>query len=92
MPKLPNAAMKPLIGLILMLLGAAIILFGFGSAVTELVGMYRHAMDDALADGNEQQVASNMWRGAMIGLVGVPPFLIGNFLLGRGLLARLRGK
>lgn len=84
--------MKTALGIILTLAGVVLILGGGGYALMAMVGMYQTAMADPMADGNERHVADQMWRGATIGLAGAPLFLIGSFLLGRGLIARLLGR
>ncbi len=83
--------MRTIIGLVLCLVGGVIILGGFAYAVLALAGMYQGALENALADSNEAAVANRMWTGAIVGSAGIPVFLIGSFVMGRGLLARLLG-
>lgn len=75
--------MRLLVGLILVLLGTAIMLYGIGDALLDLVGLYQTALDaplDAPPD-YEQHVSSDMLWSVGIGAIGIPPLLIGSFLL-----------
>jgi hypothetical protein len=85
--------MRTLIGIILTLAGAAIILYGLGSALIAFAGLYQGALDDAMnqPEGTEKAVSDAMWRNAIIGAAGIPFFLVGSFLTGRGLLRKIFG-
>ncbi len=86
--------MRGLIGFILLFIGGAMALYGLGSALSAFAGLYQGAINDALnqPEGTEKAVADGMWRSALIGLSGVPLMMVGSFMLGRGLIARMRGR
>ena len=75
--------MRLIIGLILMIGGAGVALYGIGSALTELVGLYESALNEPLdaPEGQEEAASRSMIRSAIIGGVGIPPFLIGSTLV-----------
>jgi hypothetical protein len=84
---------RTVIGLILTLVGLAVVLYGLGSALKELVGLYAGALNDPLADpagGGERGVSARMTRDAWIGAAGVLPLLVGSFLLNLGLIGAIR--
>jgi hypothetical protein len=84
---------RTLIGLLLVLVGGGIALYGVGMAVMELVHLYGSALNDPLADtpgpGAEQGVADRMIRDAIIGGCGVVPLIIGSMLLKVGMIGAL---
>jgi len=69
--------MRMLIGFLLVLFGGAIALYGIGGALLEL---YEGALVAPLASppGEEARVSRAMIRNAIIGVVGIPPLLIGS--------------
>ncbi|HZW08865.1 MAG TPA: hypothetical protein VFF69_03095 [Phycisphaerales bacterium] len=81
--------MRMLSGLILMLAGAGVMLYGIWLALRQLVGLYQGAMSDPLGqpEGTEAAAQQGMIEGVKIGAVGVVPFLIGVYLF-RGAVAR----
>lgn len=86
--------MRIALGLILTLAGTAIIVYGIYEAMSELVGMYQGAFEDAMAspEGGEKGVADRMLRGVKIGAIGVPLFLVGSIMLKISMFQRLRKK
>jgi len=86
--------MRLLIGLILMLLGGAVALYGIGNALIELVGLYETALDAPLdaPEGQESQVSRAMIRNAIIGVAGIPPLLVGSVLFYVSLRKRRRAR
>jgi hypothetical protein len=80
------------VGLILMLGGAAIMLYGIFLALRELIGLYQGVMEDPLGqpEGTEDAVQHGMFRGLKIGAIGVVPFLIGVVLFKGEVARRLR--
>lgn len=83
--------MKNTIGLILLLLGMAVMVGGFGWAVWEFAQLYQAGLDNGMADGPEpKQVSSNMLTAAAVGLVGFVPMTIGSIMLGSGLLGYIK--
>lgn len=75
--------MRLLIGLILMLGGGGVALYGIGGALSELVGLYDTALTDPLGapEGQEEAASQGMIRHVIIGGVGIPPFLIGSTIV-----------
>lgn len=75
--------MKTIIGLMLTLIGIAIVVYGIGSALLEVVGMYQGALNDPLApnDAAEAAVPANMLRSLVIGCIGIPFLLAGKAFL-----------
>lgn len=82
--------MRTLIGLVLALTGLAVVLYGLGTALSQIAGLYGGALADPLGqpDGTEKAVADGMWRSAMIGACGLPLLIVGSAMTGRGLLGR----
>jgi hypothetical protein len=78
----------------LTVIGALVMLYGIGMALKEFAGLYQGALNDAMnqPEGTEKAVSAAMWRNAMIGIAGIPIFLVGSFLSGRGLLKLVMGK
>lgn len=86
---------RTLIGLVLVVAGLGITLYGLGSALMELVGLYAGALNDPLADpanGGERGISRRMGEHAIAGAFGVPLLIIGYFLLHMGLMGVLRKK
>lgn len=74
--------MRAALGMLLVLAGGAVMLYGIGSALVELVGLYQGAMTDPLGDSREGgEVSVEMARSVLIGSAGVLPFIIGTVLL-----------
>jgi len=74
--------MRLIIGLVLTLLGTAILLYGIGDALLDLIGLYQTALNtplDAPPD-YEQHVSHAMLVSVAIGAIGIPPLLIGSYL------------
>lgn len=82
--------MRWLIGLILMIGGGGVALYGIGSALTEVVGLYQTALTDPLEapEGQEEAASREMIRSVVIGGVGIPPFLIGSAMVYASLRVR----
>ena len=86
--------MKLLFGLILMLGGGALALYGIGTALTEVIGLYESALDaplDAPPD-QEKEASEAMIRDVVIGAVGIPPLLVGSALVFAGFRARRKAR
>ena len=89
---------RTIIALILFLGGLAVVLYGLGSALIELFGLYSSALDAPLNDpkGGEKGVSDRMIRGVIIGAIGVAPMMAGSAMLGMGIVMRVvkmaRGK
>ena len=86
--------MRTAIGLILFFGGLALTLYGLGTAILELVGLYSNAVNAPLDNptGGEQGVSQRMIRAAILGACGVPPMILGSVLLGIGLWGRVTRK
>jgi len=83
--------MRLVLGIVLTLLGGAVAVAGLLGALSELVGMYSSALNDAMADGPEgKAVGASMMRWAIIGAAGVPFLLVGSVLLKISLFQKLR--
>jgi hypothetical protein len=82
---------KTAIALILFLGGMAVVLYGLGSALVELIGLYSSALSAPLDGpaGGEQAVSQRMFRFAIIGACGVPPMLVGSVMLSIGFWGRI---
>jgi hypothetical protein len=73
-----------------MLAGSAVALYGIGTALTELTGLYQSALTDPLGgpEDQEEQVSHHMIQDVIIGGLGVPPMLVGSYMF----LGLLRAK
>lgn len=86
--------MKLSLGLILTLVGGAVVLVGMYMALAPVIHMYQANLENAMGqpDGAEQQVGKDMWKGVIVGAVGIVPFLIGTVLLKAALFRKIRNK
>ena len=80
------------LGLFLTFIGAAVMLTGIGFALFALISLYRGVLDDPMGDNagaaEPGDIAQQgMYRGVIIGAVGIPPFLIGMVMV-KGAIAR----
>ncbi|MBY0311791.1 MAG: hypothetical protein K2W85_06960 [Phycisphaerales bacterium] len=89
--------MRTLIAMVLFLAGLGVVLYGLGSALFELIGLYSSALSDPLSSTGPEAnaepakvVGDRMWRFALIGMAGVPFLLIGSIMLSLGFWARVR--
>ncbi len=84
--------MRTTLGILLVLLGVGVMLYGLGGALLELLSLYQGAMSDPLAEPavGEKERAQAMMRSAIIGAVGIPFFVAGSVLLKVSLIQRLR--
>ncbi|MBS0197147.1 MAG: hypothetical protein JSR77_10345 [Planctomycetes bacterium] len=75
--------MRGFLGLVLTLLGAAVMLYGASIALKELGGLYQGALDNPLGQpaDNEKHTSDTMVRGVLVGAAGVPLFLVGTVLI-----------
>jgi len=82
---------KTAIAIILFVGGMAVALYGLGSALLELVGLYSGALNAPLDTpaGGEQAVSHRMLRFAIIGACGVPPLIVGSAMLSIGMWGRI---
>lgn len=71
--------MRIFIGIVIALLGAGVMLYGIGNALSELAGLYQGVIDNPLGqtDNVEKTVSKDMIRMAFIGACGIPVFLLG---------------
>ena len=86
--------MRTAIGLILVLAGGGLILFGIGGALMALFGLYGNAIDNAMGMSAtaEQDASRAMIRSVIVGACGVPLFLVGSVLLKVTLFQKVRGR
>ena len=85
--------MRTVIGLLLVLAGGAVIIFGIGMALMQLFGLYQSAMNNAMGMGAtaEQDASRAMIRGVIVGACGVPFLIAGSVMLKVTLFQRLSG-
>ncbi len=84
--------MRLLIGLILLFIGAALIMAGIVMGLLPLIHLYQGALTDAINQpaNIEQDTSRAMFRGIIIGALGVLPFLIGSALVKVSIFQKLR--
>ncbi len=88
--------MRLVSGLILMLIGGGIMLYGIYLALRQLVGLYQGVLEDPMGDsaaGGEEpgEVArEGMLHGVKIGALGIVPFLVGVYLFRGAIVRQLR--
>jgi len=82
------------IGLMLLFVGGAVMLYGIGTALHEFVGLYQGAVDNAMGmKANAEQDASKaMIRAVIIGGCGVPLFVAGSVMLKITVMQRIMGR
>lgn len=82
------------LGLLLMLVGGAIVVTAIALALRELTGLYHTAATDPLggADDQEKQAAAAMLRAIVLGGIGAVPLLTGTVMLKASLLRRMRAR
>jgi hypothetical protein len=85
---------RMVIGLILMLVGGAVILYGIAAALSQLFGLYQGAVDNAMGMSAtaEQEASKGMMRAVIVGACGVPVFLVGSMLLKVSVFQRMRAR
>ena len=81
--------MKLLIGIILTVGGGALVLYALYHALTPLIGLYQGALNDPLADANEQQTSRDMLTAVGVGAIGIVPFIVGSLMIKHVLIRRL---
>lgn len=86
--------MKTIVGIILAVVGAAVVLWGVFDALLPLMNYYKANVENAMGvpDGAEQQLSSTMIRAVIKGAVGVPFLIAGSVLLKVSFVQRLRRK
>lgn len=83
--------MRSLVGIILVLLGGAIVIYGVLAGLAPLRGLYEGATNDAMGmpPTAETDASKLMIRAALIGACGVPLLLAGSILLKISIWQRL---
>ncbi len=86
--------MKNWIGLLFLLLGLVVMLAGAAMALLEFAGVYSHALTDPLSEPvqSEHESADAMFRAVLIGASGFPLAVIGSVMLKIGLIKKLHRK
>jgi hypothetical protein len=90
--------MKFTIGLLLTLVGLAIVLYGLGQALLGVTSIYANALNSPLNDPaagastGEIAISKDMMRHVWIGAIGIPPLLVGTVLLKWALYSRWRAR
>lgn len=81
--------MRLTLGLIIMLIGGAIVVTGIVLALLSLGGLYEGFVTDAMdqPDDAVETTQQGMYRGVIIGGIGIVPFLIGSMIV-KGSVAR----
>jgi hypothetical protein len=85
--------MKGTVGLILVLVGGAAMLYAIGAGLWPVIALYRDTLADPLSEaspGDGKAISAEMWRAVIVGVVGFVPFLIGTVLLKVALFQRMR--
>ncbi len=75
--------MKKTVGMVLIVVGAAVMIAGIYVALSAFSGLYTGNLTDPLnqPENAEENVKSDMFRGAMIGAAGAPLFITGRIML-----------
>lgn len=90
--------MKFAIGLLLTLVGLAIVLYGMGHALLGVTSIYGNALnsplDDPAAGGSTGEVAisKDMMLYVWIGAIGIPPLMVGTIIIKWALYSRWRAR
>ena len=94
--------MKRTLGWVFLLLGIGVVCVGLYLALAPVVATYQSAMDDPMKDtpigasagnGTEEEgkvLSRQMFKGVIIGALGIPLTITGSVLLGVSLIQRLR--
>lgn len=83
--------MRALLAWLMVFVGGLPILYGVGSALLALIGLYEANITDPLnqPEGAERTIAAEMFRAVIIGGVGVPIFIVGAVMLKITLIQRI---
>lgn len=83
--------MRSLLAWLLLLIGGLLVLYGIGTAVLSLAGLYEANLTEPMnqPEGSEDAASGAMMRGVFIGLAGVPLFIAGAVLLKVTLIQRI---
>ncbi len=83
--------MKLTLGLVIMLIGAAIVITGIVIALLSLGGLYSGFVNDALGQPDDavQTTQQGMYRGVIIGAIGIVPFLVGSMIVKGSIVRKL---
>ncbi|GJQ29255.1 MAG: hypothetical protein HBSAPP03_11390 [Phycisphaerae bacterium] len=87
--------MRSVVGILLVLIGGAVILAGLGVGLWPIIETYRANLADALGDSAtaaETDLQARMLRGVWVALPGVVLMIVGKMMLKAALVRRLRGK
>ena len=92
--------MKRVLGWVLLLVGIGVVCLGIYLALAPVVSMYQTAMDDPMKDtpvapgspeGEDGKVvAAQMFKGLIVGVLGLPLTIAGTVLLGVSFIQRMR--
>ena len=83
--------MKLALGLILMLIGAAVAVTGIVLALLSLGGLYSGFLTDALGQPDDavQTTQHGMYKGVIIGAIGIVPFVVGSMMVKGSIVRKL---
>jgi hypothetical protein len=74
-------------------IGGAVVVIGIVGALSELIGLYSSALNDAMAEGPEPKaIRSEMIQWAITGATGIPFLLIGSVMLKITMFQKLTGR
>ena len=84
--------MKGMMGLIFVLIGAGIMVYGASIALREVSGLYQGALDNPLGQpaDRERDTAAAMVRGVFVGAQGILACLVGGGLIKTWVYAKSR--
>jgi hypothetical protein len=79
------------LGLILMFVGGAVVLVGIVYALLSLGGLYDGFLEDALGQPDDavDTTQQGMYKGVIIGAVGIVPFIIGSVMVKGSIVRKL---
>lgn len=83
--------MRLTLGLIIMLIGAAIVITGIVLALLSLGGLYEGFVTDAMGQPDDavEITQQGMYKGLIIGGIGIIPFIIGSALVKGSIVRKL---
>ena len=83
--------MRLFLGILLMLVGGLVVLAGIVYALLSLGGLYEGFLTDALgqADDAVETTQQSMYKGLIIGGIGIVPFVLGSALVKGSIVRKL---
>ncbi len=83
--------MRLFLGIILMLIGGAVVLVGIVYALLSLGGLYEGFLTDALGQPEDavETTQHGMYQGLIVGGIGIVPFVLGSALVKGSIVRKL---